>query len=135
MRLSRFPRSGAALIGLALLVAACGDSTGPLTPFQPQITNAVDNFQLQATGVTQVTWSHSYLWSNSGDSTTINQATTITAGTATVTISDPNGIQRYTQSLSANGSFGMPKGVAGSWTIRVVLTNYSGTLNFRVQKG
>jgi hypothetical protein len=28
----------------------------------------------------------------------------------------------------------MTKGLHGSWTIRVVFTNYSGTVNFRVQK-
>jgi hypothetical protein len=113
--------------------AACSSSTS-LAPFQPQINNVADNFQFQATGVKNVSSTFTYNWSNSGDSATVNQATTVTGGSATLTISDNNGTQLYSQSLSANGTFGMTKGLHGSWTIRVVFTNYSGTVNFRVQK-
>lgn len=130
---SRYAAGIAALVVIAL-AAACSNSTGPLAPFQPQINNLADNFQFQATGVTNVTWTYTYSWSNSGDSATVNQATTVTAGSATLTISDNNGTQLYSQSLSANGTFGMSKGVHGSWTVKVVFTNYSGTVNFRVQK-
>ena len=122
-----------ALVTVTLL-AACGNNTGPLAPFQPQINNVADNFQFQATGVTNATWTYTYNWSNSGDSATVNQSTTVTAGSATLTISDHNGTQVYSQSLSANGTFGMTKGLHGSWTVKVVFTNYSGTVNFRVQK-
>ncbi len=123
----------AAVVAIAL-ATACGNSTGPLAPFQPQINNVPDNFQFQATGVTNVTWTYTYAWSNTGDSATVNQSTTVTGGSATLTILDKNGTQLYSQSLSANGTFGMTKGLAGSWTIRVVFTNYSGTVNFRAQK-
>ena len=132
MSMNRITRASVLLTGVALL-AACSSSTS-LAPFQPQINNVADNFQFQATGVTNVTWTYSYMWSNSGDSATVNQATTITGGSATLTISDNNGTQLYSQSLSANGTFGMTKGLHGSWTIKVVFTNYSGTVNFRVQK-
>jgi hypothetical protein len=130
---SRCAASIAALVVIAL-AAACSNSTGPLAPFQPQINNLADNFQFQATGVTNVTWTYTYSWPNSGDSATVNQATTVTGGSATLTISDNNGTQVYAQSLSANGTFGMSKGLHGNWTIKVVFTNYSGTVNFRVQK-
>ena len=127
--------AGIAVFAAIVLAAACGkSSTGPLAPFQPQITNVADDFQFQATGVTNVTWTYTYAWSNTGDSATVNQSTTVTGGSATLIILDKNGTQLYSQSLSANGTFGMLKGVAGSWTIRVVFTNYSGTVNFRVQK-
>jgi hypothetical protein len=116
------------------LAAACGNGTGPLAPYQPQISNVADNFQFQATGVSNITWTYTYTWSNSGDSATVNQATTVSGGSATLTILDHNGTQVYTQSLSANGTFGMTKGLAGNWTIKVVFTNYGGTVNFRVQK-
>lgn len=119
---------------ICMIVAACGSSTGPLAPYQPQINNLADNFQFQATGVQNVTWTYTYMWANSGDSATVNQATTVTGGSATLTISDNNGTQLYSQSLSANGTFGMIKGVHGTWTIKVVFTNYSGTVNFRAQK-
>ena len=129
-------RKVAAIPMLLMLAAlpACSNSTGPLAPFQPQITNVADNFQFQATGVTNVTWTFTYQWSNTGDSATVNQSTTVTSGAATVTIYDKNGTQLYSQSLSANGTFGMTKGVAGNWTIKVIFTNYTGTVNFRVQK-
>jgi hypothetical protein len=119
---------------ICMIVAACGSNTGPLAPFQPQINNLPDNFQFQATGVTNVTWTYTYMWSNSGDSATVNQASTITGGSATLTIFDNNGTQLYSQSLSANGTFGMIKGLHGNWTIKVVFANYSGTVNFRAQK-
>lgn len=64
----------------------------------------------------------------------MNQATTITGGSTTLTIWDNNGTQLFSQSLSGNGTFGMTKGAHGSWTIKVVFTNYAGTVNFRVQK-
>lgn len=127
--------AGVLVAAACTVAAACSSSsTGPLAPFQPQINNIADNFQFQATGVTNVTWTYTYTWSNSGDSATVNQATTTTAGSATLTILDNNGAQLYSQSLNANGTFGMTKGLHGSWTVKVVFTNYSGTVNFRVQK-
>lgn len=123
----------AAAIALTAIMG-CGSSTAPLAPFQPQITNATDNFQFQATGVTNVTWTHNYTWTISGDSATVNQATTVTSGSATLILLDANGTQVYSQSLSANGTFGTAKGVTGTWTVKVVFTNFTGTVNFRNQK-
>lgn len=133
---TRQPRWVHSLVALAAigLATACGNSTGPLAPYQPQINNVTDNFQFQATGVTNVTWTYTYTWTNSGDSATVNQSTTVSGGSATVEILDHTGTQLYAQSLAANGTFGMAKGVAGDWTVRVVFTNYSGTVNFRIQK-
>jgi hypothetical protein len=125
---------GAILLATGAVALACGDSTAPLAPFEPQINNVVDNFQFQATDVQNVTWTYTYQWRNSGDSATVNQATTIVGGSAILTIVDSTGAQLYTQPLSANGTFGMTKGIHGPWSVRVQFTNYSGTLNFRVQK-
>lgn len=116
------------------LLAACGDSTSSLAPFQPQINNAADNFQFQATNVTNVTYTFTYTWANSGTAASVNQSTTIAAGTAVVTILDNSGAQVYSLSLSANGAFPTSTGTTGNWTVRVAFTNYSGTVNFRVQK-
>ncbi len=123
-----------ALFAAALLAACGGGSTGPLAPFQPQINNLQDNFSFQATGVTNVTWTYTYRWSNTGDSATVNHSTTTTGGSATLTIYDQNNTQVYAGSLVPSGTVGTSKGVTGLWTIKVVFTNYSGTVNFRVQK-
>jgi len=128
-RLAILTGFGALAFGLA-----CGNSTGPLAPFEPQINNVTDNFQFQATGVTNATWTYHYRWESTGDSATINQATTVPSGSAVVTIKDSTGKQLYSQSLSANGTFGMIKGIKGRWFVDVQFANYSGTVNFRVQK-
>jgi hypothetical protein len=124
----------AAVGAMTLLVLACSDSAGPLAPYEPQIANLNDDFQFQASNVADITWTYTYRWRSTGDSATVNQATTATAGSATLTISDSTGAQLYSQSLTANGTFGMAKGKAGLWTIRVQFMNYSGTVNFRAQK-
>jgi len=125
---------GAVAVAAIVLALACGDSTGPLAPYDPQIVNVTDNFSFQVTNVSNITWTYTYHWQNTGDSATVNQATNGTAGSAILTVLDKNGTQLYSQSLSGNGTFGMIKGVAGSWTIRVQFSNYSGTIDFNVQK-
>ena len=132
----RMQRVALGLAAVVLFGAACSDSpaAAPLAPFEPQINNIADNFEFQATGVTDVTWTFTYSWSNSGTSASVDQSTTIAAGTAVVTVYDALGTQVYTQSLSANGTFDTSSGVAGTWTIKVAFVNYDGTVNFRLQK-
>ena len=126
MRISR--RS---LIHSVLFVSlACNDS---LAPFQPEIANVPGSFQLQATNVRNVSNTFEYTWQNSGTTANVTQATIITAGSAQLTILDAQGSQVYTRNLSDNGTFQTTTGTTGAWTIRMLLTNYSGTLNFRVQ--
>jgi hypothetical protein len=123
-------------VGVAVLLAVGGAacSSNPLEPFHPEITNATDNFQLQATAVTGVTSTQTYSWSNTGMRATVNHSTTTTAGTALLTIRDGAGTIVYTKALvpSLNEVTGV--GTAGTWTIVLTLTAYSGTLNFRAQK-
>ncbi len=121
-------------LAAVMLFAACKSSTGPLAPYQPQISNLTDNFQFQASGVQAVTWNYTYQWLNTGDSATVNQATTVSGGGATLIVSDSTGKQLYSQSLAANGTFGMVKGIHGHWAVTIQLSNYSGTANFRIQK-
>ena len=118
----------------AFVVLGCGNSSAPLAPYEPQINNIADNFQFQASNVSDLTWTYSYRWTNSGDTATVNQATTVSAGSAMLTIVDSTGAQLYSQPLSANGTFGMAKGVAGRWVVKVEFLNYAGSVNFRVQK-
>ena len=118
------------LIG-AMVIASCGDS---LAPFQPEVTSAPDNFQLQATGVNAVTSALNYSWSNSGTRATVNHSTTTSAGVAHVTIRDAAGSVVYDKDLVPSLNEPTTAGTAGNWTIRLQLSNYSGTLNFRAQK-
>ena len=123
-------------LGLALLLALFGCGTGSsLNPqFQPQVANATDTFQFQSTGVTNVSETLTYTWQNTGIAANVDQATTVSAGSAVVMIRDAAGTQVYSAGLQTNGSFQSATGQTGNWTVQVVLQGYSGTLNFRVQK-
>ncbi len=116
------------------LLSALNCSKNSLAPFQPEITNAADNFQLQATGVSNVSTTLTYTWSNSGTRATINHATTTTAGATLLVIKDAAATTVYSKALAASLSDTTATGTAGAWTIQLTLTAYSGTLNFRAQK-
>ena len=122
-----------ALAGALIFLVGCSNKN-PLAPFQPEIVNNPDNFQFQVTAAKHVTTSIDYHWQDSGASASINQACSIQNGTATVTLLDANGTQVYTKGLEMNGTFSSTSGATGLWTIRVTLTDISGSLNFRVQK-
>jgi hypothetical protein len=118
-----------------LLSISCGGKRVVTDPaFQPEIINQTDNFAFQSTNVSNVTQTLQYTWQNTGTRADVNQASSITSGSATITIRDSAGLQVYTASLSSNGTFMTGSGTAGGWTIRLVLTNLKGTLNFRVQR-
>ncbi len=122
-----------ALVGAVVFLSGCSNKN-PLAPFQPEITNNPDNFQFQITAAKNVTTTVDYTWQNSGASASINQACSIQKGSATVTLFGANGTQMYTKGLDTNGTFSSTAGASGLWTIRVILTGISGSLNFRVQK-
>jgi hypothetical protein len=126
------------LIGCALFLAlsaviGCGSGSALSPAFQPQVANNPDNFQFQSTGVQNVSQTLQYTWSNSGTHASINQATTVTAGSAVLSLRDSQGATVYTGDLVNNGTFTSIAGQTGNWTIVLTLSNYSGTLNFRVQ--
>lgn len=124
-------RSATVLLAFAALLG-CGDDT--LAPYQPQISNAADNFQLQATNVTNVTTTATYSWANSGTRATINHSTTTMGGSTFLVVRDAAGATVYSKALSPSLNEPTTAGQAGNWTIQLTLTNYSGTLNFRAQK-
>jgi len=120
-----------AMAALAFALLGCDDA---LAPFQPEITNAPDNFQFQATGLTGVTTVVQYTWQNTGTAATVNHSSAVTGGSALLIIRDAAGTQVYSGNLIPSGTPTTSSGVAGAWTIHVGLTNTGGTLNFRVQK-
>lgn len=119
---------------LAVTAALVSCSSNSLAPFQPQISNVADNFQAQATGVSNVTTTLTYSWSNSGTQATINHSTTTTAGSTLLVLKDNAGTTVYSKALSPSLNEATAAGVAGTWTVQLTLTGYSGTLNFRAQK-
>jgi hypothetical protein len=121
-----------ALLALVTLAAAC--SSNPLGPFQPQVTNATDNFELQATDVAAVSVTITYRWQNTGTRATINHSTTTTGGKAHLILRDSAGTVVYDKDLVPSLNEPTATGVSGAWTIELSLTGYSGTLNFRAQK-
>lgn len=125
-----------ALACLVVLFGCGGNSSNSSlnSQFQPQVANVTDNFQFQSSGVTNVSETLNYTWQNTGIAANIDQATTVTAGTAVIIIKDSAGTQIYSAGLQNNGSFQSATGQTGNWTIQVVLQGYSGTINFRVQK-
>lgn len=126
-------RPGSACAILVCLVAGCGDSL-TLDPFQPEVSNATDNFALQATGVSNASGTNTYTWQNTGTRATINHSTTTQAGSARLVIKDAAGTTVYTKALVPSLNEPTTAGVAGTWSVQLVMTGYSGTLNFRAQK-
>ena len=129
--MERIRTTGIAVGILAAFTLACSD---PLGPFEPEVTNAPDNFQIQATGVTGVTLERNYVWQNSGTRATINHSTTTENGIARVVILDAVGTVVYDKTLIPSLNEPTLAGVAGAWRIELLLTGFTGTLNFRAQK-
>ena len=123
----------AGALGFALAAAACGGNIlGPQN--QLEVTNATDNFQLQATALDNVSQTLTYTWQNTGTTANVDQSGVIASGSATLVITDDGGTEVYRRSLAQTGSFVSSAGAAGSWTIEVSLSGVTGALNFRVQK-
>ena len=136
---SRIALSTIAFMVATTALAGCGGgnsgSNNVLAPqFQPQVVNNIDDFQFQTTGVVNVTQTLNYQWRNTGTQANVNQACSITSGTATLVLRDSTGVQVYSRSLGDNGTYQTTVGEASAWSMQIVLTNITGTLNFRAQK-
>ena len=114
------------------VISQCSDNT--LAPFQPEVTSATDNFQLQATDVRNRSATLDYSWENTGTRAKINHSTTTASGSARLIIMEAGDGQVYEGTLVPSLADTTTIGTPGTWTIRLVLNRYSGTLNFRVQK-
>jgi hypothetical protein len=123
----------AILLGLSGLVLLSGCSDDPLAPYEPEISNNIDSFSLQATGVQGVTMSRTYVWAMTGVSANVNQATTVDKGSASLRIFDAESKEVYMEDLAVNGTLETTTGQPGNWTIRVTMDDYSGTINFSVE--
>ena len=119
---------------LILLILCGGCNNNSLAPFEPEIGNNQDSFQFQATHVSNVSTTYVFSWNNSGTRATINHSTTTTKGATLLAIKDATGTTVYSKALVPSLNEPTAVGVAGSWSISLTLTNFSGTLNFRAEK-
>ncbi|MBI5836455.1 MAG: hypothetical protein HZB25_04335 [Candidatus Eisenbacteria bacterium] len=126
--MTRFARICMLLPALALILCGC-NSPG----IQPQVHNNTDSFEYQVSNVKGYTGVLEYAWTVTGPVAVVNQATSVTGGTMTLTLLH-DGRQVYSRSLAENGTFETTADTAGTWTIRVTYQDASGTVNFRVQK-
>jgi len=123
------------ILGVFLLLLSCSVETNTLSPqFEPEIINNTDSFEFQATGVDNVSQMLTYTWKNTGTQANINQASTITSGSATLKIEDANGEVVYQKDLNENGNFSSVFGFSGNWKIIITLLKMSGDINFSVEK-
>jgi len=128
----RLHRLAAALLLVGVAACDSGNVIGPEN--EPEVTNVADNFQWQVSNLSNVTQTLTYTWQNTGTVANVDQATSPSGGSATLTIRDADGTQVYGRGLSENGTFQTDTGPSGSWTIVVELSGADGTFNFRVQK-
>lgn len=136
MNESRRPRLPLLPLAAAVLLSAgCGDATNLIGPENElEVTSATDQFQFQLTALDDVTDSRTYDWSNTGTSATVDVSAEVTGGTAVLRIRDASGQIVYEANLAAGADGSTQVGTAGTWQIEVVLTDVTGTFNFRVQK-
>lgn len=123
-----------AVLAAAVGIAGCTNNSNPIAPFQPEVINNADAFQFQITHAKTVTTTLTYSWVNNGTRATINHSTSMTSGSASVTLFDAAAQQVYTSPLLASGTQQSAVGVAGTWTVRIVFSYFTGSANFRVEK-
>jgi len=126
------------LVIAGIIAAGCSGSKTttppPLSNFQPEIINTQDNFQFQATALTDVATTVAYNWDNTGTRATVNHSSAISAGSTVLQIYDADNTLVYSDSLKASATDQTAVGTTGLWRVRVTLYQVDGTLNFRAEK-
>ncbi len=118
-----------------IALAGCGVDRVTDPRFEPEIVNSVDNFEFQSTGMEDRTETLQYVWQNTGTTATAYWSTSLTGGSGLLTVLDATGAELFSAPLTTESAGSTNAGTAGAWTIRVLLTNASGTINLSVQKG
>jgi hypothetical protein len=128
------PRALRALqIAAVVLTVAFLECTDPVSPYVPTVTNEVDNFDYQVS-VSGVTRTVRYTWTTTGNAAVVNLASTVTAGTASLTITDPDSAQVFDHALDGSGPTITSSATSGDWMLLIRLSNVSGTIHFSLQK-
>lgn len=118
----------------ALSMAACGDGNVIGPDNQLEVANLTDNFEWQVSALDDVSQTLDYAWENTGPEATIDIAGSLSAGTATLTVTDAAGTQVFSGSLDNSNNTNTSAGEAGIWRVVVVIEGAHGALNFRIEK-
>lgn len=121
------------LLSGIVIFSSCKKDKSP-DPSQPQILNQTDNFTFSVKNMNNVTRVLEYTWVNNGTQASITQATNLQGGTVVLKVYDATNTELYSNSIDNNGSFITASGTPGTWKIKVILTNYSGSVDFTAQK-
>jgi predicted small secreted protein len=119
------------VIVFAVLLSSCSNT---MKTFQPEITSRTDNFQLHSKNVKDRTTTINYNWNNTGSGATVNHSAITDSGTARLIIRDSKNTVVYDRKLSPSLSEPTAIGHSGTWTVSLVLDQYSGTPNFKIQR-
>lgn len=123
------------LCGLTILLGSIACSDSPSSPgIQPEVANETDSFAYQVSSVKNFSGAASYSWENTGVAASVDIASAQESGSAVIVLADADGNHVFEEPVSTNGSFPSATGTAGSWTILVYYTSFTGTVNFRAQK-
>lgn len=119
---------------LAVVASFTASACDPIRAYSPVATNVTDSFEYQATGARAAGATHEYSWMTTGTTATVIENSNITGGKVSILILDATGTQVYLKDLGTNGTFQTSAGTAGTWLIRIVVANLSGSVNIKVQK-
>ncbi len=124
------------LISMAWLTGCSDSSTPPPPPgIQPEIINITDSFEYQVQSIDGYSGTASYTWQNSGTTAAVDHSSVVSTGVGTLVVLDADGTEVYSDVLTDSGSLVTQTGTAGAWTVKITYATFSGTVNFRVQKG
>ena len=115
-----------------MAVSAC--EKDPTSPYEPEVVNTRDNFHFRIDNVSNHDTSLIYFWRTGGTSANINQNSSIEGGQATLRIVGPDSSETYRTDFTQNGDFRSGSSDSGTWKISIGLVNFSGMLDFRVQR-
>ena len=129
LRTARALGIAAVVVTTSVTFLECNPET--VMPYAPVVKDTLDYFEYSVP-VNGVTTTSRYFWETTGTVASVNLMSTVTAGTATVTIVDDNAAVIFSHALDGSGVVGTGTGDAGFWNIMVTLTNAKGTLHFTV---
>ncbi len=123
-----------AVAATAVIVIASSCAKDPTSSNEPDVVNNLDNFHFMIDDVSDHDTLLTYYWRTGGTSANINQIASITGGWASLRIVDLDSTETYQTDFSQNGDFRSGSGLSGTWKITIRLANFSGMIDFRVQR-